>query len=148
MKQPRASLNNPALLTWARETAGLTVEALATAIYTTPRRLALSEAGEAQLTFRQLNRLATVTMRSVAVLYLPEVPMEPGQHDTLTTTAEVVNKALRMICVKWAIGHCQQYGLPDECREPAARRFYMAAITAAEERLQWAEEQQPWLTQH
>jgi Zn-dependent peptidase ImmA (M78 family)/DNA-binding XRE family transcriptional regulator len=74
----------PALLRWARETAGLTSEQAAKKLGVQPRRLAEWEEEEGRLrpTVGQLRKAANVYKRALAVFFLPEPPAQPAPlHD-------------------------------------------------------------------
>lgn len=73
-KGPKA-LVEPALLLWARESAGLTIEAASKSV-TTPERLELWEKGESAPTIRQLYLLANKYKRPLSVFYLSEPPSD------------------------------------------------------------------------
>ncbi len=73
----RAKLNNPALLTWARTTAGYSVEDIARHMGKPPEVIEAWERADAAPTYRQLQQFAHRVRRSVASLYLPEPPPEP-----------------------------------------------------------------------
>lgn len=66
----------PALLRWARESAGLPAEEAARRIGVTGGRLAAAEAGELPLTLNQARKAAEVYQRPFALLFLPEPPTE------------------------------------------------------------------------
>jgi Zn-dependent peptidase ImmA (M78 family) len=93
------ALVKPALLVWARESAGLTIEEAAKGVTTDPKKLAAWESGESQPSVPQLRKLATKYKRPLAVFYLAEPPRDfaplrdfrrlPGQF------AGVVSPALR-----------------------------------------------------
>src|ERR1035437_3455372 len=86
---PRVEANpNPALLVWARKSAGLPVEADAKKIGTAAARLTALGAGERRPTFAQLRRLAEVYRRPLATFYLEEAPLgfQP-MHDFRRVTA-------------------------------------------------------------
>jgi len=70
---PRA-LINPALLIWARETSGISLEDAARKIGVTVERLQDWEAGTSRPTIRQLQEAARVYRRPFAAFYLPEPP--------------------------------------------------------------------------
>jgi transcriptional regulator with XRE-family HTH domain len=73
----RVRLNNPALLTWARETAGLSMPRLARKLGVSSAAILRWERGEFAPTYKQLERLAHITQRSVVVLFLAAVPVAP-----------------------------------------------------------------------
>lgn len=76
-RSARVRLNNPALLTWARTTAGYSVDDIARHLGKSPEVIEAWERGDAAPTYRQLQDFAAVVRRSVASLYLPEAPDEP-----------------------------------------------------------------------
>lgn len=69
---------NPAVLRWARETAGHRVEDVAPRVNTTPRTVKQWESGEKHPPWRSLRKLAEYYKRPVAALLLPEPPKEPA----------------------------------------------------------------------
>lgn len=72
----------PALMRWARETAGLTPEQAAKKIGVKPTRLAEWEAGSLRPTVAQLRKAAQVYKRPLAVFFLPAPPTQPTPlHD-------------------------------------------------------------------
>lgn len=69
------ALINPAMLTWARESAGLSIEAAAHKIGISAEKLAACEASnETQLTFPQLMKAAREYKRPVSLFYLKTPP--------------------------------------------------------------------------
>src|SRR5262245_62983883 len=74
----------PALLVWARETAGLSIEDAARKLAVTPERLREWENPERRLrpTVTQLRKAANVYKRPLAVFFLPSPPTTPSPlHD-------------------------------------------------------------------
>jgi Zn-dependent peptidase ImmA (M78 family) len=67
---------NPAVLRWARETAGYSVEIAGDRV-ADPKTLAAWEAGKDQPTWKAVQRLAKLYKRPVAALLLAEPPAEP-----------------------------------------------------------------------
>lgn len=67
---------NPELLVWARETAGLSIETVATKIKQTSERLSDWERGESRPTIPQLRELARTYKRPLAVFYLSAPPRD------------------------------------------------------------------------
>ena len=65
----------PTLLRWARERAGLSVDALAKKMSVKPERVTAWE-GNGELTFKQAEKLANMTYTPFGYLYLPEPPQE------------------------------------------------------------------------
>lgn len=68
------ALITPALLVWARETAGFDIPTAAKKIGVQPDRLAGWEQGQRRPSIPQLRKLANVYKRPIAVFYLPEPP--------------------------------------------------------------------------
>lgn len=68
------ALVNPALLVWARETAGFTLDDIAERLKTGPEKIQSWERGESRPTVAQLRKLAQIYKRPLAVFYLPEAP--------------------------------------------------------------------------
>lgn len=72
----------PALLRWARETRGYSLEKAALSLDVDRDQLALAERGDAKLTFAQLRRAAEGYKRPIAVFFLPKPPdSQPGIPD-------------------------------------------------------------------
>jgi Zn-dependent peptidase ImmA (M78 family) len=74
---------NPAVLIWARETAGFSLGGAATKLSIDEERLTTWENGDDQPSIPQLRKLAEIYKRPLAVLYLPEPPINSFQamHD-------------------------------------------------------------------
>ena len=72
-KRIKATIN-PAVLTWARESAGFDLAGAAAKVDLDEEKLAAWEAGEDQPSIPQLRKLAETYKRPLAVLYLPEPP--------------------------------------------------------------------------
>lgn len=70
------ALVTPAVLRWARESMGLTVDAAAKRIGVSRDKLQEAEAGDVRLTIRQAEKAAKTYDRSTAVLFLPAPPQE------------------------------------------------------------------------
>jgi transcriptional regulator with XRE-family HTH domain len=64
----------PAVLKWARESAGLPLDLAAQRIGVAQAKLSAAENGGGLLTFRQLRNAATVYKRPLAVFFLNEPP--------------------------------------------------------------------------
>jgi Zn-dependent peptidase ImmA (M78 family)/DNA-binding XRE family transcriptional regulator len=81
-KRIKATIN-PAVLTWARKTAGFDLTAAAAKIDVDEEKLAAWETGDDQPSIPQLRKLAEAYKRPLAVLYLPEPPTNSFQamHD-------------------------------------------------------------------
>jgi Zn-dependent peptidase ImmA (M78 family)/DNA-binding XRE family transcriptional regulator len=68
----------PAVLRWARETAGIAVEDVARRVQVKPETVAAWEAeGDARPTMTKLRTLANMYKRPLSVFFLPEPPAEP-----------------------------------------------------------------------
>ena len=76
MSQRVKALITPAVLKWARESAGLTVEEAAARLKRSADELAQWETGESQPTIPQARKAANVYKRPLAALYLPEPPKD------------------------------------------------------------------------
>lgn len=74
MGKPVEAIVEPALLVWARERAGLQIEAAAKKAQIQVARLVSWEKGETRPTIAQVRRLGTVYKRPLAVFYLPRPP--------------------------------------------------------------------------
>jgi hypothetical protein len=72
-KRIKATIN-PALLIWARTTAGYELVGAAEALDLSQEKLEAWEGGEDQPSIHQLPKLAELYKRPLAVLYLPEPP--------------------------------------------------------------------------
>lgn len=73
-KRPKATIK-PALLVWARETAGFDLSTAAEKLDIDEDKLAAWEVGEDQPSIPQLRNIAELYKRPLAVLYLPEPPL-------------------------------------------------------------------------
>jgi len=79
----KVRLNNPALLTWARESAGYEVEDIADHLKKPVDAIHAWEDGSDAPTYRQLQKFANKVKRPVAALFLPKVPDEPSPPEDL-----------------------------------------------------------------
>lgn len=81
---------DPAILHWARSSAGLSIEEAAHSIQTQPEKVAAWESGEARPSMSQLRRMATAYKRLLSDFYLPAPPLEePLPHDFRRLPGEV-----------------------------------------------------------
>ena len=91
---------DPAILTWARATSGLSVEEAAARIATKPERVADWENGEGAPSMAQLRKMAAIYKRLLSDFYLPAVPQEePLPHDFRRMPGQVAltySRALRV----------------------------------------------------
>lgn len=74
MARSAEALVNPALLKWARESAGMSIEDASQRLRISADRLRSWEAGAASLTVKQLWKVTNVYKQSFAAFYLPEAP--------------------------------------------------------------------------
>ena len=82
----RVQLNNPSLLTWARESGGYSVEELADYLKRSPDDIRDWESGEQAPTYKQLVSIANKLKRPLAAFFLPVIPAEtsfPTDHRLL-----------------------------------------------------------------
>ncbi|GAB4365236.1 MAG: XRE family transcriptional regulator [Kiloniellaceae bacterium] len=75
---------NPALLIWARERAGMSLDEAAQRF----RKLAAWEAGESSPTYPQLEQLSDAFKVPIAVFFFPEPPDVPSVNETFRTLPE------------------------------------------------------------
>lgn len=81
-RRPIRAVLNPELLVWARNTAGLTLEAAAKKLGVKPSRLTEWEANRLRPTVAQLRKAANVYKRPLAVFFRPQAPAQPQPlHD-------------------------------------------------------------------
>jgi Zn-dependent peptidase ImmA (M78 family)/DNA-binding XRE family transcriptional regulator len=82
------ALANPALLTWARESASLTQDAIAKKLAVKVDRIRAWEAGKERPSIAQLRSFAAATKRPLAVFYLSERPQTfDALHDFRAVTS-------------------------------------------------------------
>ncbi len=86
-RSPPAEINC-LILRWARETAGLDIEDVASKVAVNPERLAEWENAESYPTVKQLRRLAKAYMRPIGLFFLPELPDDPGEIRDFRKIAE------------------------------------------------------------
>lgn len=83
---------NPAILRWARETAGLSIEEVASKLHSksiTTERVAAWERGEGSPTYLQLETLAyKIYKRPLALFFFPEPPLEETPKQAFRTLPE------------------------------------------------------------
>jgi Zn-dependent peptidase ImmA (M78 family)/transcriptional regulator with XRE-family HTH domain len=85
----RATAINPAILSWARERAGLSIAEAAQRISKSPEDLAAWESGEGAPTYLQLERLAEkVYKRPVALFFFPAPPSEEPPDSEFRTVPD------------------------------------------------------------
>ncbi len=86
----------PSILSWARESLGLSIEEVASRLKRNPAEIAAWETGSARPTYAQLERLAErIYKRPLALFFLPEPPEEPSlAADFRTMNSEIVASLL------------------------------------------------------
>jgi Zn-dependent peptidase ImmA (M78 family) len=93
------ALVDPAILSWARDTAGLSIEEAARSLQTKPERVHAWEQGDASPSMAQLRKMAIAYKRLLSDFYLPSPPPEdPLPHDFRRLPGEVAfrySRALR-----------------------------------------------------
>lgn len=67
----------PKILSWARESIGLTIDNVAKRLGTTEKSVFAFEQGERNVTLKTLKKLALIYKRSLATFLLPSPPVEP-----------------------------------------------------------------------
>jgi len=95
------ALVEPTILTWARTSAGLSVEEAAQRLQTKPEKIAAWEAGHGGPSMAQLRKMVTVYRRLLSDFFLPAPPQEaPLPHDFRRLPGEVAHRysrALRLL---------------------------------------------------
>jgi Zn-dependent peptidase ImmA (M78 family) len=87
----KVKLNNPGILTWAREELKISIPEVAKRFQKTPDTIEAWERGDEAPTFRQLIDLANYYKRPVAVFFLPSLPPstpKPRDYRTLPYVAQ------------------------------------------------------------
>jgi Zn-dependent peptidase ImmA (M78 family)/DNA-binding XRE family transcriptional regulator len=105
MASARVQLNNPGLLTWARQTAGYSVSDIAKHLGKRESDVLAWERGQPGPTFIQLERIAAKVKRPVSALFLPDIPDEPpppADFRTLPSTEEGKYKSAALIAFREA----------------------------------------------
>jgi transcriptional regulator with XRE-family HTH domain len=74
MAQTTKALINPAMLEWARETAGYDIQRAAKKAQVKPDKYAAWEVGQSMPTVGQLRKLSNAFKRPLAIFYLSQVP--------------------------------------------------------------------------
>jgi Zn-dependent peptidase ImmA (M78 family)/transcriptional regulator with XRE-family HTH domain len=85
----RVKLSNPAILTWARETAGYSISDIASSLGQRESVVREWESGVNSPTFRQLERIAAKVKRPLSAFFLPDVPPDPPLPDDFRTMPNV-----------------------------------------------------------
>src|SRR5713226_5158546 len=80
----------PAVLAWARSSAGLSIEEAAHSLQTKPEKVRAWEEGEDHPSMAQLRRMAAAYKRLLSDFYLPKPPKDdPLPHDFRRLPGEV-----------------------------------------------------------
>ena len=99
MARSTEAIVEPSILTWARATAGLSIEEAANSLQTKPEKVQAWEEGEESPSMAQLRKMATAYKRILSDFYLPAAPREePLPHDFRRLPGEVAlhySRALR-----------------------------------------------------
>jgi Zn-dependent peptidase ImmA (M78 family) len=119
---------NPAILTWARESANLLIEDVAQRMGKSPEAIEAWEKGDSSPTYVQLETLAyTVYRRPVAVFFFPEPPEEVTAKKSFRTLPESEVEALapRFLRV-FRRGQAMQLNLEDltDGTNPAPKKIF------------------------
>lgn len=117
---------NPAVLRWAREGLGLSLEEVAQRLKKRAADVEAWETGRAAPTYVQLETLAyTIYKRPVAIFFLPEPPDEPSVKQAFRTLPEeeidAIPPRVRYLLRKAAVLQANLYEIYDGAN-PAARR--------------------------
>lgn len=98
MAHSTEALAEPAILTWARSTAGYSVEDAATKLQTKPEKVLAWEGGEERPSMAQLRKMAAAYKRLLSDFYLPNAPTEaPLPHDFRRLPGEVASHYSRAL---------------------------------------------------
>jgi DNA-binding transcriptional regulator YiaG len=76
MARSTEAIVEPSILTWARSTAGLSIEEAATSLQIKSEKVQAWENGEESPSMAQLRKMASTYKRMLSDFYLPAVPME------------------------------------------------------------------------
>jgi Zn-dependent peptidase ImmA (M78 family) len=99
MARSTEALVDPAILKWARDTAGFSIDEAAASLQTKPEKLAAWEGGDERPSMSQLRRMAVAYKRLLSDFYLPEAPpADADPHDFRRLPGEVAfhySRALR-----------------------------------------------------
>jgi transcriptional regulator with XRE-family HTH domain len=126
-KRIKATIN-PALLIWARTTAGYELMGAAEALDLSQEKLEAWEEGEVQPSIPQLRKLAEFYKRPLAVLYLPEPPQTFHGSSPCAPTIEI--KDLRNI-FHYSFKSQDRQGSYEGNKVPQLRRLRPAGVAAS-----------------
>ena len=83
---------NPAIIKWARERSGYTLQAIAKSFKKDIATITYWESGEKAPTYRQLEKLADKFKRPIALFFFPEVPQEPNLVNQFSLRSSEIEK--------------------------------------------------------
>lgn len=100
------ALVEPAILEWARTSAGLSVEEAAASLQSKPEKVVAWEEGAESPSMAQLRKMATVYKRMLSDFYLPAVPEEEAlPHDFRRMPGEVAYHYSRALRLQLRLAH-------------------------------------------
>jgi Zn-dependent peptidase ImmA (M78 family) len=106
MARSTEALVEPAILEWARSSAGLSVEEAAAGLQSKPEKVAAWESGTESPSMAQLRKMATLYKRMLSDFYLPAVPEEEAlPHDFRRLPGEVAHHYSRALRVQLRFAH-------------------------------------------
>jgi Zn-dependent peptidase ImmA (M78 family) len=106
MARSTEALVEPAILEWARSTAGLSVEEAAASLQSKPEKVLAWETGDESPSMAQLRKMAAVYKRMLSDFYLPAVPDEEAlPHDFRRLPGEVAHNYSRALRVQLRLAH-------------------------------------------
>ena len=91
---------NPAIIKWARERSGYTLEEVADSLNKDPETISDWESGSSAPTYAQLEKLADKCKRPIALFFFPEVPEEPDLVNQLalrSSEIEALSPNIRLL---------------------------------------------------
>jgi Zn-dependent peptidase ImmA (M78 family)/transcriptional regulator with XRE-family HTH domain len=98
MPRSNEALVEPAILIWARSSAGVSVEEAAASLQTKPERVQAWENGEASPSMAQLRKMASTYKRMLSDFYLAAVPEEDAlPHDFRRLPGEIASRYSRAL---------------------------------------------------
>jgi Zn-dependent peptidase ImmA (M78 family) len=106
MARSTEALVEPAILEWARSSAGLSVEEAAAGLQSKAEKVAAWENGTESPSMAQLRKMATLYKRMLSDFYLPAVPEEEAlPHDFRQLPGEVAHHYSRALRVQLRFAH-------------------------------------------
>jgi Zn-dependent peptidase ImmA (M78 family) len=106
MARSTDALVEPAILEWARSSAGLSVEEAAASLQSKPERVVAWETGVESPSMAQLRKMAAVYKRMLSDFYLPSVPEDEAfPHDFRRLPGEVAHNYSRALRFQLRLAH-------------------------------------------